>query len=175
MSYNSHLDSPLGVFSKYLESIHFWPFIKSSAMQTVTFTLLIAFIALVAAATSKKAAKKTHKDRNDNRGLTPFLLIDRTDNMCLGPKGFTNCDEGALWILTTRVGKSTYSLVSFQHPKEQTCLTRDSFLGVFASNNLKLGNCGSNHAKSWQWEFVEDYVRLSNGGKHACRRTYRCW
>ncbi|RYG96243.1 hypothetical protein EON65_54715 [archaeon] len=141
----------------------------------MTFTLLIAFIALVAAATSKKAAKKTHKDRNDNRGLTPFLLIDRTDNMCLGPKGFTNCDEGALWILTTRVGKSTYSLVSFQHPKEQTCLTRDSFLGVFASNNLKLGNCGSNHAKSWQWEFVEDYVRLSNGGKHACRRTYRCW
>jgi hypothetical protein len=45
------------------------------------------------------------------KGKTPFLLQDPVDQTCLGPHGFTVCDENALWIITPRKGVKTFSMV----------------------------------------------------------------
>jgi hypothetical protein len=67
----------------------------------------------ILAADSSKTDSKALKnvDVNDNRGNTPFFLQDPYDQMCLGPNGFTVCDEAALWVLLKRKGRKTYSLV----------------------------------------------------------------
>lgn len=124
---------------------------------------------LTAAAKEKVETKavNSHKDAHDFKALTPFFLQDPYDQMCLGPEGFTNCDERALWILTRRSGKKTYSLVSFLSPKsENVCLQRRPvFFGLFSSNSLTLGSCKKTSAKSWEWEFLDkQLVRLTNNG-----------
>lgn len=121
------------------------------------------------AASSKKPAKKS--DPNDNKGLTPFFLQDPFDQTCLGANGFTQCDEGALWLLTKREGKKTYSLVSFLNPSQSICLQRQTtLLGFITTDQLTLGPCSKNSAKSWDWEFVDQtHVKLSNGGQCLVR------
>eukprot|EP00981_Chlorochromonas_danica_P004592 scaffold917_cov168-Ochromonas_danica.AAC.10 len=120
---------------------------------------------------NKKKSEKSSSDPNDNKGLTPFFLQDPTDQMCLGPKGFTICDEKALWILTRRPGKKTYSLVSFHDPSKGVCLQqKTSFLGLFGSDQLTLGPCSSGKAKAWQWDFIDNsQVKLSSSGRCLVR------
>jgi hypothetical protein len=83
-----------------------------------------------------------------------------------GSSGFTICDETALWILTKRVGKKTYSLVSLLNPPDQKgiCLERKtSFLGMLYSDRVSMGNCKSEGSKSWMFEFVDKtHVKLSS-------------
>lgn len=73
----------------------------------------IAFIAITCLMHSSSAAsaapkQKKKQDLNDNRGNTPFYLQDPYDEMCLGPHGFTACNEQALWVLTRRPVIVTY-------------------------------------------------------------------
>jgi hypothetical protein len=135
--------------------------------------LLVLFICLQAllAAPTKKAAKKAANDPNDYRGLTPFFLQDPTDQMCLGPHGFTVCDENALWILTRRAGKKTYSLVSLLQPGKDVCLTQGTKLfGLFNSDRVVLAPCNKNSAKNWQWDFIDQsHVKLSNSAQCLVR------
>lgn len=122
-------------------------------------------------AVKKQVAKKS--DPNDNKGNTPFFLQDPYDNMCLGPKGFTSCDESTLWVLTKRAGKKTYSLVSLLNTNTDggLCLERKaSFFGLFASDRVAIGSCNSARAKSWDFEFVDQtHVKLSTKGQCLVR------
>ena len=122
----------------------------------------------VQAAESKAAAAK--KDPSDNRGNTPFWLQDPYDQMCLGPSGFTVCDERTLWILTRRPGKKTYSLVSLLNPAvKDHCLERKG--GLFGgSDRVAMGPCKNDGAKSWEFEFVDQtHVKLSTKGQCLVR------
>lgn len=125
---------------------------------------------------NKKVVKKS--DPNDNKGNTPFFLQDPYDSMCLGPNGFTMCNENALWILTKRTGKTTYSLVSLFNPDtNQMCLERkSSFLGLFGSDRIGMGVCKNKAAKSWVFEFLDSkHVKLSIQGQCLVRgkKTYK--
>jgi len=124
-------------------------------------------------ASSKSDKKKASQDPHDNRGNTPFFLQDASDEMCLGSSGFTICDETALWILTKRVGRKTYSLVSLLNPPEQggICLERKtSFLGLLSSDRVSLGSCNKEGSKSWMFEFIDKtHVKLSNKGQCLVR------
>lgn len=115
--------------------------------------------------------KKVKSDPNDHRNLTPFFLQDPYDGMCLGPNGFTNCDESVLWILTKRAGRKTYSLVSFLNPSKGICLQRKTtFFGLFSSDKLVVGPCGKTGAKSWEVEFVDQlHMKISNRGQCLVR------
>jgi hypothetical protein len=87
--------------------------------------------------------------------------------MCLGPNGFTVCDERALWVLTKRTGKKTYSLVSLLHPSYSgLCLDRKKhFFGLMTGDKLGITSCSKSGAKSWQFEFIDQtHVKLSNNG-----------
>lgn len=100
---------------------------------------LIYISSYVHAADSQVSKKQPAKDLNDNKGNTPFFLQDPYDHMCLGPNGFTVCDERALWVLTLRVGKkNTYSLASLLSPQaNKKCLTKQSgWFGLFSSGQL---------------------------------------
>ncbi len=133
------------------------------------------------------AQKKQQKDPNDNKGNTPFFLQDPHDHQCLGPYGFTECTEKALWMLTKRKGAKTYSLVSLMQPTEYTggCLQRLKQIpwwlkpfGIFmgASDKLGLGSCSTASAKSWQFEFADSkHVKLSSkqGNKCLVRGGYK--
>jgi len=55
--------------------------------------LAILLISLIATFTSAAGDTKKKSDPNDNRGNTPFFLQDPYDDMCLGPHGFTMCNE----------------------------------------------------------------------------------
>ena len=120
-----------------------------------------------------KSSEKKKPNPNDNKGNTPFFLQDPNDEMCLGPNGFTVCDEVALWILTKRVGKATtYSLVSLLNPSAGgLCLDRKRhFFGLLSSDRLGIAPCGKNGAKSWQFEFIDQtHVKLSNRGQCLVR------
>jgi hypothetical protein len=139
--------------------------------------LLLSFIfshLFLASAADKAVSKKQQtKDLNDNKGNTPFFLQDPYDHMCLGPNGFTVCDERALWVLTQRVDKkNTYSLVSLLNPTaNKKCLTRQSgFLGLFGSDKVGLGSCAKNVAKSWDFDFIDKtHVKLSVQGQCIVR------
>jgi len=118
-----------------------------------------------AAATAK--GKKKASDPNDNKGNTPFFLQDPYDQMCLGPNGFTFCDERTLWILTRRPGKKTYSLVSLLNPSPAgMCLERKtSFFGLFNSDKVGMGFCNKGGSKAWEFEFVDQqHIKLSTKG-----------
>ena len=124
----------------------------------------------------KKEAKKS--DPNDNKGNTPFFLQDPHDQMCLGPNGFTVCDERALWILTRRPGRKTYSLVSLLNPSSTgMCLQRKSkFFGLFATDKITTGDCNSGGSKAWEFEFVDNtHIKLSTKGQCLVRgkKTYK--
>lgn len=91
--------------------------------------------------------------------------------MCLGIKGFTICDESALWILTKRSGKKTYSLVSLLNPSNKEnnnglCLERKStFFGLFNSDRISIGDCSKSGSKAWEFEFIDQtHVKLSTKG-----------
>lgn len=108
-------------------------------------------------------------------GNTPFLLQDPYDKTCLGPNGFTTCDERALWIVTKRPGKKTYSFVSFLSPNVYaTCLERKLSgpfgLPLFASDKVGMGSCNKAGAKGWEFEFVDkDHIKLSIQGQCLVR------
>eukprot|EP01038_Epipyxis_sp_PR26KG_P013280 gene13280-17793_t len=133
----------------------------------------------VATNAATKATKKSSADAYDNRGNTPFFLQDPHDNMCLGPNGFTICDESALWILTRRPRKQTFSIVSLLHPNSNghICLETKSYLfGWINSDIVGLGSCNRDVSKSWEFEFVDgSQVKLSNKGKCLVRgkKDYR--
>jgi len=113
--------------------------------------------------------KETVKDANDNKGNTPFFLQDPEDEMCLGPHGFTMCDERTVWVLTKRVGKKkTYSLVSLLNPLDNgMCLEQQGFGGY----DVGMGACSKSGSKSWEFEFVNKHqVRLSANGKCLDRK-----
>lgn len=101
----------------------------------------------------------------DSKSSIPFYLQDPSDNTCLGPTGFTVCDERTLWILTRRsYAKNTYSLVSFLYPSNYgNCLERKSaLLGLMQTDNVGLGFCSTDGSKNWEFEFIEKtVVRLS--------------
>jgi hypothetical protein len=115
---------------------------------------------------SKQAQKK--KDPYDNPGNTPFFLQDPHDNTCLGPNGFTVCDERALWVLTRRADrKNTYSLVSLLQPSPYgMCLERKKwFFGLLSGDDVGMGLCSKPGAKNWAFEFIDKtHVKLSSGG-----------
>jgi hypothetical protein len=134
-------------------------------------TFISLFISQLLALASQQAARKV--DPYDNKGNTPFFLQDPYDQMCLGPNGFTTCDENALWILTKRSGKSTYSLVSLLSPSNNggLCLQRKlTFLGLMNTDVVSIGSCSRSSAKSWNFEFVDQtHVKLSANGQCLVR------
>lgn len=134
-------------------------------MWALLLSALLVMALTLAMASSKE--KKAKKDENDNMGNTPFWLQDAEDQTCLGPSGFTICDERTLWILTRRKGRKTYSLVSLLNPARQDhCLTRESgFLGFGGGSKVSMGSCNKGNAQSWDFDFVsEQHVRLSTKG-----------
>lgn len=121
---------------------------------------------------------KNKNDPNDNKGNTPFLLQDPYDSMCLGPNGFTMCDESALWILTKRTGKKTYSLVSLMNPASNSivntnnglCLQQKTNYYFFSSDVTSMGSCRNSNSQNWEFEFVDQkHVRLSTKGQCLVR------
>jgi hypothetical protein len=128
-----------------------------------SFASLFLLINLVSG-TEKKYKSSVKIDPNDNKGNTPFFLQDPQDQMCLGPNGFTLCNENALWILTKRKGTKTYSMVSLLNPNSnEMCLQRKSnFFGLFVSDKVEVGSCKTGAAKSWSFEFIDSkHVKLS--------------
>lgn len=116
---------------------------------------------------------KTVSDPNDNKGNTPFFLQDPSDDQCLGPNGFVQCDEKALWILTTRKGRKTYSLVSLLNPDDNgLCL--ENKRGYFGfSDKVGMGSCKSKGSQSWDFLFVDDkHVKVSTNDKTLVRGKY---
>lgn len=140
--------------------------------QNILFLIfaVIVIAATLAASDDKKVAKKV-SDPNDNKGLTPFFLQDPTDETCLGPTGFTICDENALWLLTRRQGKKTYSLVSFLSAEKNICWQQKTHMfGLFSTDRLALGSCNSANAKAWKWDFIDqNTVKLSTNGQCVVR------
>ena len=106
----------------------------------------------------------------NSRHLYTFTHKDPKDGTCLGPTGFTVCDERALWILTRRTDKkNTYSLVSFMNPSTTgLCLEqKKGVLGIFTTDNVGLGPCSSNTAKSWDFNFI-DKTRVKISTNDMC-------
>lgn len=93
--------------------------------------------------------------------------------MCLGPNGMTACNEQALWILTRRPNKKTYSLVSLLNPSPYgMCLEhKRTFFGLFGTSNVGIGLCSKSGSKSWNFEFTggTKHVKLSSNGQCVVR------
>lgn len=111
-------------------------------------------------------------------GNTPFFLQDPYDETCLGPNGFTVCDERSLWILTRRAGQKTYSLISLLNPSPHgMCLEKKtSFFGIFGSDQVGMGLCSRIGSKSWEFNFVDNtHVKLATKGQCLVRgkKTYK--
>ena len=105
-------------------------------------------------------------------GNTPFFLQDPYDQTCIGPNGFTVCDERSLWILTKRAGKKTYSLVSLLNPSPSgMCLERKSwFFGLFGGDKVGMGLCSKTGSKTWEFNFIDNtHVKLSTKGQCLVR------
>ena len=84
-----------------------------TAVRLLSACLLVLCIQCVIA-----KGKSVPADPTDCKGNTPFLLQDITDNTCLGPYGFTVCDERALWVLNRLVDREkTFSLATFLPPQ----------------------------------------------------------
>ena len=149
---------------------------RNSVVYSILFIIFCAQL-VVAEVAKKQVARKS--DPNDNKGNTPFFLQDPYDQMCLGPNGFTVCDENALWILTKRTGRKTYSLVSLLNPHTSNglCLqTKSMFFGLIGTDRVAMGSCNSGRAKSWDFEFVDHtHVKLSITGQCLVRgkKTYK--
>lgn len=119
------------------------------------------------------SSEKAKADPHDNKGNTPFFLQDPYDQTCLGPHGFTVCDERSLWILTRRADrKKTYSLVSLLNPSPYgMCLERKSSLfGLIGTENVDMGLCSKGGSKNWQFEFADNkHIQLSTQGQCLVR------
>ena len=150
-----------------------------SMSHTSSLLLLACIFSLLFIHCTAKAQIAKKSDPNDNRGNTPFFLQDPYDQMCLGPHGFTACDENALWVLTKRTGKKTYSLVSLLNSKtaDGMCLqTKSTMFGLLNSDKVAVGPCSSGRAKSWEFEFIDQtHVKLSSFGQCLVRgkKTYK--
>jgi hypothetical protein len=109
------------------------------------------------------------KDPRDNKGNIPFFLQDPSDEMCLGPNGFTVCNEQALWILTKRQGKKTFSLVSLLNISPNgLCL--ENKVGFFGGDKVGMGACSSKGSMMWEFEFVDSkHVKISSRGMTLVR------
>lgn len=109
------------------------------------------------------------RDPNNNKGNTAFFLQDTVDGTCLGPKGFTICDETSIWILTKRPESKWYTLASLFNPNEQgLCLEVKS--GWFGGKFVGMGSCARKGSKLWEFDFVgSDNVKLHSGGYHLIR------
>lgn len=143
----------------------------ASLVGAVALTFLLPSVVLA-------ADQKKKVDPNDNMGNTPFFLQDPQDEMCLGPNGFTICNENALWILTKRQGKKTYSMVSLMNPNaKEMCLQRkSSFFGLVGSDGIGVGPCNTGAAKALVFEFIDSkHVKLSTQGQCLVRgkKKYR--
>jgi len=149
-------------------------------MALAVVALVAALLALspsVAAQKSKQQQqqqqqRKKPADVNDNKGNTPFFLQDPRDQTCLGPNGFTVCDERSLWVLTRRAGKKTYSLVSLLNPSPYgMCLERKyGFLGLLGTDRVGMGLCSQKGSKSWDFAFVDKtHVKLSTNNQCLVR------
>lgn len=114
-------------------------------------------------------AKQTKRDPNDNKGNTGFFLQDTVDGTCLGPKGFTVCDETSIWILTKRPDSKWYTLASVFNVNEQgLCLEVKS--GWFGGKHVGMGSCSRKGSKLWEFDFIgSDNVKLHSGGHHLVR------
>lgn len=146
----------------------------------MVFLWLVLLAVLCYSTYAAKAAAADKRDPNDNKGNTPFFLQDPDDNQCLGPRGFTECDESALWMLTKRKGSKTYSLVSLLEPTEKLggCLQRKKDIAWWmapigfllgAGDKVGMGSCATSMAKSWQFEFVDTkHVKLSTKSGNKC-------
>ena len=114
-------------------------------------------------------AKQQKRDPNDNKGNTAFFLQHTADSTCLGPNGFTVCDETSIWILTKRPDSKWYSLVSLFNSNEQgLCLEVKS--GWLGGKYVGMGSCARKGSKLWEFDFVgSDNVKLHSGGYHLAR------
>ena len=147
--------------------------LTSSSSSLLLLLLILSYNILIVL--SSKNKEKI--DPNDNKGNTPFFLQDPRDSTCLGPNGFTVCDERALWILTRRPGKKTYSLVSFLQPNEKgMCLEHKKGLLGIGGDNVGMGLCSKDGSMKWDFDFVDKtYVKLSTKGQCLVRgkKTYK--
>jgi hypothetical protein len=147
------------------------------ALLKILVVVSISWLPLTAAAGSGSKSKSgsgsgaSAADPYDCKGNTPFLLQDPRDNTCLGPNGFTVCDERALWVLNRRVDRvDTYSLAAFLPPTSPAagghCLERKtSFFGLIGRDRIGLGRCSKRSSKNWKFEFVDsNHVLLSTKG-----------
>lgn len=126
---------------------------------------------------AQKTTSTKKADVNDNKGNTPFFLQD-SDQMCLGLNGFSQCNENALWILTKRKGRKTYSLVSLMNPstKEMCLEKKSSVFGLIGTDNVGMGKCSSRGSQSWVFEFIDaKHIKLTNQGRCLTRgkRKYK--
>ncbi len=139
-----------------------------SIMLSFSITGLVVLLFLLCSTYSQAEDNTKKSDPNDNKGLTPFFLQDPYDQSCLGPNGFTQCDENSLWYLTKRNGKKTYSLVSFMSSSSDVCLQRErKFFGLFGTDKLILGSCKKGAASLWEWEFL-DQIHVKIGVQGMC-------
>lgn len=87
------------------------------------------------------------------------------------------CTESALWVLTKRPGRSTYSLVSLldESPSGLCLMQKYSRLGLFRTEQLRMGPCSKDSAKSWEFEFLDQkHIKLANKGYCLVRgKTYK--
>lgn len=96
---------------------------------------------------------------------------------CLGPHGFTVCNEEALWILTKRAGKKTYSLVTLLNESPEGLCLQQKYgrMSLFGTDSVVMGSCTTKSAKSWDFDFLDQkHVKLSNRGQCLLRgKHYR--
>lgn len=100
---------------------------------------------------------------------TPFFLQDKNDKQCLGLKGFTYCNENALWLLVDRPETKKYSLVPFINPSEGgICL--EAVSKMFRTAKINMGSCASSGSKKWSYEFLnKDDIKLVSQGLSLAR------
>ena len=105
----------------------------------------------------------------EERVHTPFFLQDRSDKSCLGTKGFTFCNENALWLLIERSQTQKYSLVPFLNPSEDgLCL--EAVSKMFRRSNLGMGSCRNSGSKQWVYEFLnKNDIRMNALGLSLAR------
>ena len=148
---------------------------KVLSCTLIFFVYFVIFLTGRCDKSKKKSQKQSTKkiDINNSKGNTPFFIQDPYDQTCLGPNGFTMCNENALWLLHRRNTKSTkYSLVSLLNPnKAGYCLERKSFFfGLFGSDRITLGSCSTSGGKSWEFNFVDtNHIKLSIQGQCLVR------
>ena len=106
----------------------------------------------------------TDSASTDKKVHTPFFLQDKHDKSCLGTKGFTFCNENALWLLIERPETKKYSLVPFLTPS-QDGLCLEAVSKMFRSPGVVMGSCRSGGSKHWVYEFLNknDIQLISQG------------